>query len=250
MTRIDLITWSQHQQDLFAYIMVVTDSFLTKPATKKFLDIGCRRIVDNNTYKLECLGWKGLLFDIDNAHVQFNNTYRESKAFCVDVTTDDFCRVFLDNPEYLDVDYITIDVDEAGLGALENLFIMGVRFKCITFEHDSCSFGDDIKVPSVKMFRDQGYELLFEDVGIVGPEWGWPWLEWGETPAPLEDWWIDPSFFNKDIMGFASIGELHFSIIEKLVKHLVKDGAEVENNGKVGAVLNVPSSAYKYKVLI
>ena len=52
MNKVDLITWSQHQQDLFAYIMVVTDSFLTKPATKKFLDIGCRRIVDNNTYKL------------------------------------------------------------------------------------------------------------------------------------------------------------------------------------------------------
>ena len=258
MYKLDLETWSQCQQDLFAYLMVETGCFLKKPATRKFLDLGCRFLEDNNTYKLELLGWEGLLFDnyteidLDKEPVtisEFNNENRSSKFFCVDVTTDEFCDVLLNNPEYLDVDYISLDVDRAGLQTLENLFKMGVRFKCITFEHDKCSFGDTIKKPSEIMFREQGYELLFDDVGCNGLNWPLgPWGKWGRN-APFEDWWIDPTYFIEDVMDFASVGERDFSIIGKLVNYISTYGVKVENNGKYnGGRLTSPEFLLDYVI--
>ena len=233
MKRLDLETWSQCQQDLFVYFLIETDCFLIKPSTKRFLDIGCRQIESSNTYKLECLGWNGLLFDNDPRWVDFNNEYRSSKFFSIDVTTDEFRKVVMDNPEYLDVDYVSLDVDEDGLQALRNLLEMGVKFKCITFEHDRCSYGYDIKVPSNELLMEYGYSLLFDDVGCDGRDWPRPWSDWGDN-APIEDWWIDPNSFKQDIMNFSSVGETHFHITEKLLKNVcltINDAVDIENNG-------------------
>lgn len=260
MKKLDLETWSQHQQDLFAYFLLETDCFLVKPSTKRFLDIGCREIESSNTYKLERLGWNGLLFDSDPRWHGFNVECRRSEFFSVDATTDEFCDVFMDNPEYLDVDYVSLDVDEDGFRALDNLLKVGVRFKCITFEHDRCSNGSEIKSASNRLFKEHGYELLFDDVGCDGRDYEkyeGPWGDWGEN-APIEDWWVDPTAFNQDVMNLSGVGETHFRIIEKLFKTVCitylnkSSGVGIENNGVYhgGAVEETESVLSKFKVEI
>lgn len=75
------MTYSQAQQDLFAYYLCGSNGY--------FLDLGCSNPIEiNNTYLLENNGWKGLLFDIDADFISKCQKIRKNPAFLVDLRID------------------------------------------------------------------------------------------------------------------------------------------------------------------
>ena len=177
---------SKECQDKFAFELIGTKGV--------FLDLGCYHPFDgSNSAALESFGWTGLLFDIREKWTSLCSTHRSSPTFLVDVTSDEFSKILTEHLPSKEVDYISLDVDEAGVGALNQLLSNGFRFKCMTFEHDLYTRPAELlKIPSKEMLLEHGYIPLFENVLTDGTDL--PNLQ------PWEDWWIDPEQFGEHIL--------------------------------------------------
>ena len=67
------------------------------------------------------------------------------------------------------------------------------RFKVITIEHDGYLYGDKYREPQRSILNSHGYLLLCSNVYVEQP--GYEGKEF-----PFEDWWIDPSEFDNDLI--------------------------------------------------
>ena len=190
--------YGKEKQDRFAYYLI--------GQTGIFLDVGCYHPTKwNNTKALEEVGWKGLMFDIRETWVELCRQTRTSQVFCVDVSTDEFGKILRENLEEMIIDYISLDADDGSLGALDQLLKNGFSFKCMTFEHDYYAKGNVLKDPSKKMLKSYGYYPLFEDVKLVdGKIW--------------EDWWINPSYFSKELLEIATVGEYYDNCVMRVME--------------------------------
>jgi methyltransferase FkbM-like protein len=167
---------SQAGQDRFVHALAVLGEGLTKGT---FLDIGCNDpIIRNNTYALEQIGWTGLLVDCEPSWADVMRANRRSPFVCADVETIDWRAVLGQHKMPAAIDYLSFDVDGAGLQALKVMPWADVRFRILTVEHDAYRFGDGVRQDMRAVLRDQGYELLCSDVMNDG--------------LPFEDWWVDP----------------------------------------------------------
>ena len=189
-------------QDVFAFELI--------GAKGTFLDLGCYHPFDgSNSAGLERMGWTGLLFDIREKWTTLCEQHRSSPVFLVDVTTDDFAEILIENFPSKEVDYISIDVDEAGLGALNQILTNNFRFKCLTFEHDSYHRPvETLRDPSRKILLEHGYIPLFENVLTDGTDL--------QGLQPWEDWWIDPKQFDDYIVGLQESNVSYRSCIKKI----------------------------------
>lgn len=168
----DFQSFSQAGQDRFAF------EVMGRSATGTFLDIGCGHPVSyNNTYGLERLKWTGLLMDIHPEACGYDN--RVSKFIQAD------CRTAMFAGGYITTDYLSLDVDEAGLEVLVNLTNQKMRFRVATIEHDAYRIGKDMRNRMREILWDQGYFLVCADVN------------W-EPGKPFEDWWADPLMTDKN----------------------------------------------------
>ena len=174
-------------QDLFALHLVGESG--------RFLDLGSKHPEwFNNTIALEKIGWQGLLFDWDSSdhdlHLESNPDSRKSPFFCIDVTKPQLIEILKDHGE-LHFDYISLDVDDSGYDCLALLVSNGVTFTCLTYEHDSYFRPVDVlKIPAYRLLESRGYLALFEDVNF-------------EFGSPFEDWWIDPAYYDPQILALA-----------------------------------------------
>ena len=200
--------FGKEQQDQFAYHLIGDKGV--------FLDIGCHHPIQwNNTQTLELIGWTGLMIDIRQKWVNMCNLYRKMPAFCVDATTDEFIKTLKNNTDIKAFDYISLDCDEAGVLALTNLINNEFSFKCMTFEHDSYAYGEDLgATPSRKILHDAGYIMLFKDVLTDGTD--------KEYLEPWEDWWIDPKYFSNDILKIKSEKIYYGDCIKKIKEHKIE----------------------------
>ena len=195
--------YSNERQDEFAYHMI------GKRLKRKgyFLDVACGHPLDaNNTYLLEkMLGWDGL--SIDCGDIENNCSWSEFRntKFCIgDVTTPQLTDIIIQNIKTTDVDYLSIDVDNAGTQlshlAFEKIFDTEITFKVMNIEHESFRHGDLVTKPTRDYLFRNGYHLLFKDVSfpkaittisrsrLSSPS--------GGGSKPFEDWWINPKFIN------------------------------------------------------
>ena len=155
-----------------------------------YLDIGsCASVGSNNSYFFESLNWKGICIE---KNPQFNDSYktRTCKFINEDALTIDYEKLFEEEKFPLSIDYLSLDVDEASYGVLQKLPLDKFHFKIITIEHDSHVYGDLYKAPQRKILWAHGYHLLCANVlnqsgRNIGQEHAW------------EDWWVDPSCFEK-----------------------------------------------------
>lgn len=162
---------SQAAQDRFAHDIIGD--------LGTFLDIGSGHPIEiSNSYALEKLGWKGLCVDEGDVEELYKQ-HRKSKFVRTDSTKCDFGKLITENFESPNIDYLSLDVDQATLPTLHNLLKSKARFKVITVEHDRYRFGQETADKMRLLFENAGYTLVCKDVCSHG--------------IPYEDWWVDIS---------------------------------------------------------
>lgn len=149
----------------------------------RFLDIGCGHgIWGNNTLTLEQLGWDGVMIDLDLDAWKWNQVNRKAKSFCDDVTACDWNKILGKKPdEKILFDFISFDVDDATVPALNHFPWATVRFRLMTIEHDFYRVGPATRAAIREKMSQHGYILLAGDVCA------------DFIYQPYEDWYIDPS---------------------------------------------------------
>lgn len=141
-----------------------------------FLDVGCGDpIAGNNTIKLERLGWRGLLVDVNLELEARIRAARSSTFVCADAAEIDWRDLALPSV----VDYLSFDVDGRSVPAFQNLPLDEVRFRHLTIEHDYYCFGEAPRDLMRARLSALGYDLLCPDVMCQG--------------LVYEDWWVDPT---------------------------------------------------------
>lgn len=176
---LDVKLHSQAGQDLYAW------EVNARIPDGTFIDIGCNDpIVNNNTYSLELIGWRGVSVDIEN--------FDYSKRKCQFIRAD--ARNLIPELERFmtllakcgkRVDYLSMDADDATFDCLERL-VPFYKFNAITVEHDLYRLGPARKQQLFEFLSTFGYQRDREDV--LAPETpGMPW-----SNQPFEDWYSLP----------------------------------------------------------
>jgi hypothetical protein len=214
---------SMEMQDQLAHILIGDKG--------TFLDLGSADpYIGNNTASLESFGWTGLAFDsIDRLANAMNQSSRRTNCYPVDVTVDQpFLSILHRQHPTKHFNYISLDVDEAGVACLKLLIENGYTFDVMTFEHDAYLEGDARRTPAREILTTAGYRMLFKDVKTcsknfspVGPtcrpncthddseKWEW------------EDWWVGPSLFEVTD-GLFAMSTSHQDCIKMLREHVAK----------------------------
>ena len=180
-----------------------------------YLDIGSWEAVSaNNTYFFDKEGWSGICVEIDSKN-NIGYASRSCTYINADALTVDWKAAFKQKNLGKNIDYLSLDVDEASTEVLLNLPLDDYKFKAITIEHDAYLHGDTYKSPQKEHLLGAGYALLCEDVAVEQPG-----LFLGNTydikPLPFEDWWIHPEFFSEEVVKKLSCeGEYPSTIIAK-----------------------------------
>jgi len=213
---------SQILQDVFVELML-------KKQNGYFLDIGAGNggLRDkpisflSNTFALEfSRGWTGLCIDFDKAYIDRAKLLRQSTAICADLLEQDINNILKSKNAPKNIDYLSLDVDDATEKVLDTLNFNEYRFKIITYEHNLFQsqdtsdqvHTDEHKEKVIKLhaksrdaFKNYGYRLLFGNVGLRG--FGW-----------VEDWYVDPNFFNKECLDALESHEIYCEeVIQKLM---------------------------------
>ena len=171
-------SYSQGGQDLFVHALIPRND-------GTFIDIGCGEGPDlSNTFGLEELGWRGTCVDV------IPPVGRLSTVIAGDATK----MIWHTSGR---VDYLSLDIDNHSVFALQRLPLHRLSFNVITIEHDAYRFGDVLRVPERQILSDAGYVLLCKDVSNMGQPW--------------EDWWVHPDIkesaarFQSDRMDWRQI---------------------------------------------
>jgi hypothetical protein len=181
-------TFSQAGQDLFVIAMTGSKLYGT------FLEIGSNdAILINNTYLLEsAFGWKGVMVDIDNAHLERYKEYRPNSVWLIDDATKiDYMSALSQIDKSGVIDYLQIDLEVSNESTINTLDLLDktvmdtYKFATVTFEHDIYA-GDHFytRGRSREIFERRGYIRVFSDV-------------MNENHA-YEDWYVHPSCISED----------------------------------------------------
>jgi len=189
---------SQAGQDMFAYIACGM-----KP-DGTFIDIGMGHPTErNNTWALEQIGWSGIMIDASDelgalAHL------RSSRFIHGNAVDMDWSLVLKTNF----TDYLSLDVDESSLSALNKFPLSSHRFRAITIEHDLYRFGTGPKVEMINILGLYGYSLVSENVTDEG--------------LPFEDWWVDMDLVDQGVISkFISKGRDGKELSNEVAKQLL-----------------------------
>ena len=195
---------SCEKQDVFVYSLLPI-------VGGTFLEVSCGHPVDcNNTFLLESeTDWAGVSVDIGDVEKVFQwSEVRTAEFYRVDATSEALTRRIKEGLDNLHVDYLSLDVDFGPFTnlthlALERVLNAGVSFKCCTLEHETFKYGPANRDFTRKLLHDRNYIMLFESVSFPdGSEW--------------EDWWVDPKYFNQDVLNLKSSNITYTEAVEKV----------------------------------
>jgi hypothetical protein len=175
--------YAGEQQDIFVLSILGTK----QPGT--FLDIGCcyhenqnGHIIRSNSALLEKHGWSGIGIDLRDLSENFNQHRPNTKFINSSALDIDYKELFEQNVINSPIDYLSIDLDGAGLAlsCLEKVLNSGYEFKVATIEHDAYRgmVESDTK-PTRLLMQQYGY-VLVRECNII------------------EDFWINPNYISKD----------------------------------------------------
>lgn len=172
---------SQAGQDLFAWSMTEQ-----KP-NGYFVDLGCNdAIKHSNTYALEQQGWSGLMVDIVGGCEERKGTFILSDA----ASPNDRLRLYYKHLPAV-VDYLSLDCDDATLGAFSAIPWDRTTFRVITVETDVYAKGPGDRDKLRSMLGAMGYHLTCADVVVEWPQ---------GTFVSYEDWYCMPELINPDLI--------------------------------------------------
>ena len=149
------------------------------------VDIGsCHSVISNNSYYFQGLNWTSISIEIERGYnesysTRTNGVHLNKNALEYEVPKS--------------IDYLSLDIDTLSLDVLKILPLDEYRFKVITIEHDAYVFGDEYRDPQRNILTSHGYLLVCSNVYVEQP--GYEGKE-----CPFEDWWIDPSEFDSDLI--------------------------------------------------
>ena len=159
------------------------------------VDIGSHHsIVANNTYFFQSLGWSSISVEWDSSLNDTYNTRKLGTHYNENALEIDYKRIFEENDFPMNIDYLSLDVDDATLGVLKSLPFNEYKFKVITIEHDGYLHGDIYRKEQRNILNSLGYFLLCSNVyveqdGFYGKQ------------CPFEDWWIDANEFDQTLIN-------------------------------------------------
>lgn len=158
------------------------------------VDIGsCHSIISNNTYYFQDLGWTSISVEIESGYNQSYSTRKSGVHLNENALEVDYKLVFEEYEFPKTIDYLSLDVDTISLNVLKILPLDEYRFRVITIEHDGYLYGDKYREQQRNLLISHGYMLLCSNVYVEQP--GYEGKEF-----PFEDWWIDPSEFDNNLI--------------------------------------------------
>jgi hypothetical protein len=155
----------------------------------------------SNTYFFEHYRqWSGIAVDYDRAWYDTVKDARPDTVYCEDllkVNVNEFLES-VECPE--NIDYISLDVDEAQWKVFNEFDWSKYKFKVLTLEHnlyqsfDSCEFTRNspdymekiaLEYDHYRIVLEQhGYKILWGNVDLNGY-------------GPIEDWWVNEELYQK-----------------------------------------------------
>jgi hypothetical protein len=151
-------SYSQAGQDRFVHELIGDSG--------TYLEIGANApIAINNTYALECAGWSGLSVDNSGESMLAFEKHRKNFFYLTDAAAPQNWQAALAQaglpPEQ--IDYLSLDVDEATLQCLSELPLHNIRFSVLTVESDEYRFPGR-RDAIIDILRFHGYDVLAGDV--------------------------------------------------------------------------------------
>ena len=158
------------------------------------VDIGsCHSVISNNTYYFQGLNWTSISVEIERGYNESYSTRTNGVHLNKNALEVNYKETFEEYEFPKSIDYLSLDIDTLSLDVLKILPLDEYRFKVITIEHDAYVFGDEYRDPQRNILTSHGYLLVCSNVYVEQP--GYEGKE-----CPFEDWWIDPSEFDSDLI--------------------------------------------------
>ena len=158
------------------------------------VDIGsCHSVISNNTYYFQGLDWTSISIEIERGYNESYSTRTNGVHLNKNALEVNYKETFEEYEFPKSIDYLSLDIDTLSLDVLKILPLDEYRFKVITIEHDAYVFGDEYRDPQRNILTSHGYLLVCSNVYVEQP--GYEGKE-----CPFEDWWIDPSEFDSDLI--------------------------------------------------
>ena len=158
------------------------------------VDIGsCHSVISNNSYYFQGLDWTSISIEIERGYNESYSTRTNGVHLNKNALKVNYKETFEEYEFPKSIDYLSLDIDTLSLDVLKILPLDEYRFKVITIEHDAYVFGDEYRDPQRNILTSHGYLLVCSNVYVEQP--GYEGKE-----CPFEDWWIDPSEFDSDLI--------------------------------------------------
>ena len=158
------------------------------------VDIGsCHSVISNNSYYFQGLNWTSISIEIERGYNESYSTRTNGVHLNKNALEVNYKETFEEYEFPKSIDYLSLDIDTLSLDVLKILPLDEYRFKVITIEHDAYVFGDEYRDPQRNILTSHGYLLVCSNVFVEQP--GYEGKE-----CPFEDWWIDPSEFDSDLI--------------------------------------------------
>jgi len=185
--------YSQAYQDMFVL------SMLNGKRNGTYVEIGANDATFiSNTYLLETqFNWTGISIDIENGHRKsFARAGRKNKIIIQNALHIDYEALFAENNLGRQIDYLQIDIEPQAqtLRCLKKIPLDTRRFSVITYETDyydpseSPEKSRENRENSRFILLSHGYELVVGNIANLSKN------------DPFEDWYIDPTVIDKDIV--------------------------------------------------
>lgn len=134
----------------------------------------------SNSALLEWCGWDGVSIDSDQARVREWSGQRKNPCLWADATTADLLAALNGRRR---VDYLSIDIDDFSLVALDRFPWAECSVGFITFEHNRYARGGTLAEPAFALLTGLGFERVCKDVGVCSEI---------HNPMAFEDWYASP----------------------------------------------------------
>jgi hypothetical protein len=158
------------------------------------VDIGsCHSVISNNSYYFQGLDWTSISIEIERGYNESYSTRTNGVHLNKNALEVNYKETFEEYKFPKSIDYLSLDIDTLSLDVLKILPLDEYRFKVITIEHDAYVFGDEYRDPQRNILTSHGYLLVCSNVYVEQP--GYEGKE-----CPFEDWWIDSSEFDSNLI--------------------------------------------------
>jgi hypothetical protein len=177
-----------------------------------YVDIGsCGSQASNNSFYFDSqLDWRGICVEIEPQYAPSYSSRKNCRLVIGDATTLNYETLFKEQNFSKDVDYLSLDVDTLSFSVLQKLPFHLYDFKVITIEHDYYLYSDTYQKPQREYLQNMGYILLCSNVYVEQSGY------YGKM-YPFEDWYVNPKYFEKDLLDkIKSESEYPSAIVKKI----------------------------------